>query len=206
MKVLQLDFLGNLQRAIADLSIVVPVKRVKRFPGNENGINSDQNVRVKIPVATMFLWVELVASSNHPEMLGQVTKGLKREVLLLVQRKLPVRIFSTCTKKLQQKGSNRSEPMEKLNEVFLLQIWIGRVSCLESQPHVMQWTMKIQLLHSLDLNGNCKGIAKGYPPGSCKRKHFFKLHNFWSQKRDNRGGGGYRGKHHRYDTAHTVEE
>ena len=36
--------------------------------------------------------------------------------------------------------------MEKLNEVFLLQIWIGRVSCLESQPQVMQWTMKIQLL------------------------------------------------------------
>ena len=103
MKVLQLDFLGNLQRAIADLSIVVPVKRVKRFPGNENGINSDQNVRVKIPVATMFLWVELVASSNHPEMLGQVTKGLKREVLLLVQRKLPVRIFSMCTKKIATK-------------------------------------------------------------------------------------------------------
>ena len=109
MKVLQLDFLGNLQRAIADLPIVVPVKRVKRFPGNENGINSDQNVRVKIPVATMFLWVELVASSNHPEMLGQVTKGLKREVLLLVQRKLPVRIFSMCTKKTcKKKGSNRS--------------------------------------------------------------------------------------------------
>ena len=101
--------LGNLQRAIADLPIVVPVKRVERFPGNENGINSDQNVRVKIPVATMFLWVELVASSNHPEMLGQVTKGLKREVLLLVQRKLPVRIFSMCTKKTcKKKGSNRS--------------------------------------------------------------------------------------------------
>ena len=61
-----------------------------------------QNVRVKIPVATMFLWVELVASSNHPEMLGQVTKGLKREVLLLVQRQLSIKVF------LQQKGSNRS--------------------------------------------------------------------------------------------------
>ena len=35
----------NLQRSIADLPIVVPVKRVKRFPGNEN---SDHSVVVKI--------------------------------------------------------------------------------------------------------------------------------------------------------------